>query len=390
MSIVTLCTRSRDRTGTSVTSLVFETSASTNSAIRAYRSGVTKVLLFDELKKLWFVFFFRNLPLEIGRYQPPQIQLLMASVVNIFSGQATSYLAEKIAASYGKRLGNVKVSRFSDGEFQPSFEETVRGNDLFIIQSTFAPSDNLFELLLMIDAAKRASAKSIVAVIPYYGFARQDRKDKPRVSIGAKLVANLLVAAGVNRVITMDLHSDQIQGFFDLPVDHMYASSIIIPYLQRLNLPNLTMASPDTGGTKRAAAYAKFLNSDLVICFKQRARANVIDSMTVIGDVSGKDIILVDDIIDTGGTITKAATMMMDQGASSVRCACTHPILSGEAYELLEKSPLCEVIVTDTIPLKRESEKITVLSTATLFADVIGRVHNYESISAHFEFSTLL
>jgi ribose-phosphate pyrophosphokinase len=314
----------------------------------------------------------------------------MASVVNIFSGQASEYLAEKIAASYGKRLGNVKFSRFSDGEFQPSFEETVRGNDLFIIQSTFAPTDNLFELLLMIDAAKRASAKSIVAVIPYYGFARQDRKDKPRVSIGAKLVANLLVAAGVNRVITMDLHSDQIQGFFDLPVDHMYASSIIIPYLQRLNLPNLTMATPDTGGTKRAAAYAKFLNSDLVICFKQRARANVVDSMTVIGDVRGKDIVLVDDIIDTAGTITKAAQMMMEQGANSVRCACTHPILSGAAYEHLENSPLCEVIVTDTIPLKHKSDKITVLSTATLFADVIGRVHNYESISAHFEFSTLL
>jgi ribose-phosphate pyrophosphokinase len=314
----------------------------------------------------------------------------MATVVNIFSGRASRYLAERIAASYGKKLGNVKVSQFSDGEFQPSFEETVRGNELFIIQSTFAPSDNLFELLLMIDAAKRASAKSIVAVIPYYGFARQDRKDKPRVSIGSKLVANLLMAAGVNRIITMDLHSDQIQGFFDVPVDHMYASSIIIPHLQRMNLPNLTMASPDTGGTKRAAAYAKFLNSDLVICFKQRARANVIDSMTLIGEVKGKDIIIIDDIIDTGGTITKAATMMMDQGASSVRCACTHPILSGNAYELLEQSPLCEVIVTDTIPLKRESPKITVLSTAELFADVIGRVHNYESISAHFEFSTLL
>jgi ribose-phosphate pyrophosphokinase len=314
----------------------------------------------------------------------------MASVVNIFSGQASRYLAEKIAASYGKKLGNVKVTQFSDGEFQPSFEETVRGNELFIIQSTFAPSDNLFELLLMIDAAKRASAKSIVAVIPYYGFARQDRKDKPRVSIGAKLTANLLTAAGVNRIITMDLHSDQIQGFFDLPVDHMYASSIIIPYLQKLNLPNLTMASPDTGGTKRAAAYAKFLNNELVICFKQRAKANVIEKMTLIGDVKDKDIVIIDDIIDTGGTITKAAEMMMEEGASSVRCACTHPILSGKAYELLDKSPLCEVIVTDTIPLKNHIDKITVLSTADLFADVIGRVHNYESISAHFEFSTLL
>ncbi len=314
----------------------------------------------------------------------------MASVVNIFSGQASRYLAERIAASYGKKLGNVKVTHFSDGEFQPSFEETVRGNELFIIQSTFAPADNLLELLLMIDAAKRASAKSIVAVIPYYGFARQDRKDKPRVSVGAKLIANLLTAAGVNRIITMDLHSDQIQGFFDLPVDHMYASSIIIPYLQKLNLPRLAIASPDTGGTKRAAAYAKFLNCDLVICFKQRAKANVIKEMTLIGEVKGKDVVIIDDIIDTGGTITKAAKMMMDEGASSVRCACTHPILSGEAFDLLEKSPLCEIIVTDTIPLKRPHEKITVLTTADLFADVIGRVHNYESISTHFEFTTLL
>jgi ribose-phosphate pyrophosphokinase len=314
----------------------------------------------------------------------------MASVVNIFSGQASRYLAERIAASYGKKLGNVKVTHFSDGEFQPSFEETVRGNELFIIQSTFAPADNLLELLLMIDAAKRASAKSIVAVIPYYGFARQDRKDKPRVSVGAKLIANLLTAAGVNRIITMDLHSDQIQGFFDLPVDHMYASSIIIPYLQKLGLPRLAIASPDTGGTKRAAAYAKFLNCDLVICFKQRAKANVIKEMTLIGEVRGKDVVIIDDIIDTGGTITKAAQMMMDEGANSVRCACTHPILSGEAFGLLEKSPLCEIIVTDTIPLKKPHQKITVLTTADLFADVIGRVHNYESISTHFEFTTLL
>lgn len=333
--------------------------------------------------------FFRKLPGKIlSSFH--QIITLMASVVNIFAGQASIYLAEKIAASYGKKLGNVKVTHFSDGEFQPSFEETVRGNELFIIQSTFAPSDNLFELLLMIDAAKRASAKNIVAVLPYYGFARQDRKDKPRVSIGAKLVANLLTAAGVNRIITMDLHSDQIQGFFDLPVDHMYASSIIIPYLLKQKLPNLTIASPDTGGTKRAAAYAKFLNSDLVICFKQREKANVVDKMTLIGEVKGRDIVLVDDIIDTAGTITKAAEMMMAEGATSVRCACTHPILSGRAYELLEKSPLCEVIVTDTIPLKGHLDKITVLSTASLFADVIGRVHNYESISTHFEFSTLL
>ncbi len=315
----------------------------------------------------------------------------MASIVNIFSGRASIYLAEKIAAVYGKKLGKVEVKCFSDGEFQPSFEETVRGNELFIVQSTFAPIENLFELLLMIDAAKRASAKNIVAVIPYYGFARQDRKDKPRVSIGAKLVANLLLAAGVNRIITMDLHSDQIQGFFDIPVDHMYASSIIIPYLIKLGLPNLTMASPDTGGAKRAAAYAKFLNSDLVICFKQREEeANKLKGMTLIGDVRDKDMVIIDDIIDTGGTITLAARMMMDAGASSVRCACTHPILSGKAYQKLEESPLLEVIVTDTIPLQQHSDKITVLSTAELFADVIDRVHNHQSISTHFKFSTIV
>ncbi len=314
----------------------------------------------------------------------------MAPIVNIFSGRQTQYLAEKIAEAYGKPLGNVKISQFSDGEFQPSFEETVRGHEIFIIQSTFAPADNLLELLLMIDAAKRASAKRIVAVIPYFGFARQDRKDKPRVSIGAKLVSTLLTTAGVDRIITMDLHSDQIQGFFDLPVDHMYASSIIIPYLLKLNLPFLTIATPDTGGTKRAAAYAKFLNADLVICFKQRAKANVVEKMTIIGDVKDKDIVLVDDIVDTAGTITMAAQMMMDNGARSVRAACTHPIFSGKAYEKIEKSPLCEMIVTDTIPLKQNLEKITVLSTANLFADVIGKVHNYESISAHFQFSTLL
>jgi ribose-phosphate pyrophosphokinase len=314
----------------------------------------------------------------------------MASIVNIFSGRASRYLAEKIAECYGKKLGDVSVSAFSDGEFQPSFEETVRGNELFIIQSTFAPAENLLELLLMIDAAKRASAKNIVAVIPYFGFARQDRKDKPRVSIGAKLVANLLTAAGVNRIVTMDLHADQIQGFFDLPVDHLYASSLFIPYIKNLNLPNLVMSSPDTGGTRRAAAYAKFLNSDLVICFKQRAKANVIEKMTLIGEVEGKDIVLVDDIIDTATTLTKAADMMMDRGASSVRAFCTHAILSGKAYERLDGSKLSQLYVTDTIPLKKESDKITVLSTASVFSDVIGRVHNYESISTHFKFNTLL
>lgn len=294
------------------------------------------------------------------------------------------YLAEKIAASYGQPLGTVMFTRFSDGEFQTSFEETVRGCDVFIVQSTFQPSDNLFELLLMIDAAKRASAKNITAVIPYFGFARQDRKDKPRVAIGAKLVANLLITAGITRIITMDLHADQIQGFFDMPVDHLYASSIFLPYLQSLKLPRLTMASPDMGGTKRANAYAKFLNCEMVICYKQRKKANVIESMTLIGEVEGKDIVLIDDIVDTAGTLTKAADMMMDRGAASVRAICTHPILSGKAYEAIEKSKITELIVTDTIPLKSSSSKIRVISVADLFADVLGKVHNFESISDHF------
>ena len=314
----------------------------------------------------------------------------MSCKVNIFSGSASRYLAQKIAQEYGKALGNEIVAKFSDGEFQPSFEETIRGSDVFIIQSTFAPSDNLMELLLMIDAAKRASSKQVVAVIPYFGFARQDRKDKPRVPIGAKLIANLLTAAGVNRVITMDLHADQIQGFFDVPVDHMYASSIFVPYVKSLNLPNLVMASPDTGGTRRAGAYAKFLNCEMVICYKQRIKANEVERMVLIGDVKDRDVVLVDDIIDTGGTITRAAKTMIDNGASSVRALCTHPILSGKAYERIEKSYLDELIVTDTIPLQKEGSKIKVLSTARLFADVIKRVNNHESISTHFEFTTIL
>lgn len=314
----------------------------------------------------------------------------MSTVVNIFSGTASKYLAERIANNYGKSLGKATLTRFSDGEFQPSYEETLRGSEVFIVQSTFSPSDNLLELLLMIDAARRASARQIVAVIPYFGFARQDRKDKPRVSIGAKLVSNLLRAAGVDRIVTMDLHADQIQGFFDVPVDHLYASAIFVPYLKKLNLENIAMASPDTGGTRRAASYAKVLNADLVICFKQRAKANVIEKMTVIGDVEGKDIVIVDDIIDTAGTITKAANLMIENGAKTVRAVCTHPILSGNALEKIENSEIAQLIVADTIPLKRESSKITVLSTASLFADVIGRVHNYESISSHFEFNSLI
>lgn len=314
----------------------------------------------------------------------------MSTTVHIFSGTASRYLSQQIADEYGKPLGNEIVEKFSDGEFQPSFEETVRGSDVFIIQSTFAPSDNLMELLLMVDAAKRASAKQVVAVIPYFGFARQDRKDKPRVPIGAKLIANLLTAAGVDRVVTMDLHADQIQGFFDVPVDHMYASSIFVPYIKNLNLENLVMASPDTGGTRRAGAYAKFLNCEMVVCYKQRVKANVIERMVLIGDVKDKDVVLVDDIIDTGGTITKAAQMMMEKGARSVRGVCTHPILSGSAVEKIQNSPFDEFIISDTIPLRQPCDKITVLTTAGLFADVIRKVTNFESISTHFQFTTIL
>lgn len=314
----------------------------------------------------------------------------MNSSVKIFSGAASRYLAQKIADEYGIPLGKEVVSRFRDGEIQPSFEETIRGQDVFIVQSTFAPSDNLMELLLMIDAAKRASAKQVVAVIPYFGFARQDRKDKPRVPIGAKLIANLLAAAGVNRVITMDLHADQIQGFFDVPVDHMYGSSIFVPYIKNLNLPNLIMASPDTGGTRRAGAYAKFLNCEMVICYKQREKANEISRMSLIGDVTGKDVVLVDDIIDTGGTITRAAKTMIENGANSVRAIATHPIMSDKAYEKIEASSFDELMVCDTIPLQRKSSKIKVLSTAKLFADVIARVNSHQSISTHFEFPTML
>jgi|ERR1019366_1521730 ribose-phosphate pyrophosphokinase len=308
----------------------------------------------------------------------------MSNQVKIFSGTSSRYLAEKIAKSYGQDLGKASLYRFSDGEFQPSYEETVRGSDVVIVQSTFPPSDNLFELLLMIDAAKRASASQIIAVMPYFGYARQDRKDKPRVAIGAKLVANLLSAAGATRIITMDLHADQIQGFFDFPVDHLYASSIFLPYIQSLNLPNLIIAAPDMGGTKRANAYAKYLKTEIVICYKQRSKANVVDSMTLMGEIEGRDIMLVDDLIDTGGTLAKAADMMMERGAKSVRAICTHAILSGKAYETIENSGITELIVTDTVPLKKKSSKIKVLTVADLFAKVLHSVHTFESISSHF------
>ncbi len=310
----------------------------------------------------------------------------MAAKINIFSGSATAYLAEKIAQSYGIDLGKVSVVRFADGEFQPSYEENIRGSDVFLIQSTYAPSDNLMELLMLIDAARRASAKSIVAVIPYFGYARQDRKDKPRVSIASKLVANLLSAAGVHRIIALDLHADQIQGFFDVPVDHLYASSVFIPYLKSLHLPELTFASPDTGGTRRAGSYAKFFHTNFVICYKHRSKPNEIERMALVGDVKGKNVILLDDIVDTGGTLCKAAQIIMDQGAESVRAMVTHPLLSGKAYENIENSALSELIVTDTIPLHHDSQKIKVLSTADLFAEVIRRLKRKESISSLFKF----
>ncbi len=306
------------------------------------------------------------------------------SPIKFFAGTASANIAEKIAKCNNSELGSTLLLRFSDGEFQPSYLESVRGCDVFIIQSTFPPAENLFELLLMIDAAKRASAERIVAVIPYFGFARQDRKDRPRSAIGAKLVANLLVAAGVDRVLTMDLHTDQLQGFFDVPVDHLYASSIFVPYIMNLNLDNLVVAAPDMGGTKRANAYSRFLKTEMVICYKLRKKANVIEEFKVIGEVKDKNIIIIDDMIDTAGTIQIAADMMMGEGARSVRVFATHPVLSGPAYERIENSKITEIIVTDTIPLRKENPKIKVLSIAEIFADTINKVYNYQSISSNF------
>ncbi|MGN6640045.1 MAG: ribose-phosphate pyrophosphokinase [Mucilaginibacter sp.] len=310
---------------------------------------------------------------------------LQFNPIKLFAGSATTELARKIAEAYGKELGEVVVSRFSDGEFQPHFNETVRGCDVFLIQSTCPPTDNLLELLMMIDAARRASAHYVTAVIPYYGLARQDRKDKPRVAIGSKLVANLLVAAGINRIMTMDLHAAQIQGFFDIPVDHLDASIIFVPYIKSLGLESLTIASPDMGGSYRARTFAKFFNAEVVICDKRRKRANEIESMTLIGDVTDQDIVLIDDICDTAGTLAKAAGLIMERGARSVRAVCTHPVLSGNAYETIEKSVLTELIVTDTIPLRQPSKKIKVLSTAELFAKAILNVNEHGSISQLFK-----
>lgn len=308
----------------------------------------------------------------------------MEPSVKIFSGTNSQYLAEKIAKAYGQDLGDIKIQKFSDGEFQPVYNESIRGDYVFLVQSTFAPSDNLMELLMMIDAAKRASAGYITAVIPYYGFARQDRKDKPRVSIASKLVANILTAAGANRVMTMDLHAPQIQGFFDIPVDHLDSSAIFIPYIENLNIENLTFASPDVGSTNRVREVASYFNAEMVICDKHRKRANEIASMAVIGDVTGRNVILIDDICDTAGTLSKSAGILKEKGALSVTAFCTHPVLSGNAYENIENSVLEKLIVCDTIPLKRTSDKIEVLSTADLFATAIRNTFENKSINSLF------
>ncbi len=306
--------------------------------------------------------------------------------IKVFAGTASRYMGEEICKDLGIELGEMNVQHFADGEFEVSFEETVRGCEVYLVQSTFPNSDNLMELLLMIDAAKRASAYSVVAVIPYFGWARQDRKDKPRVSIAAKLVADLLMAAGVNRVITMDLHADQIQGFFNVPVDHLYASTVFIPYIQSLNLEDMVIATPDVGGAKRANSYAKFLDVPLVLCHKQRAKANVVATMTVIGDVKGKNVILVDDMVDTAGTITKAADLMMANGAKSVRAIASHAIMSDPASERVDKSGMTEIVFTNSIPFNKDCKKAHVLSVAHMIADTIRRVHNNESISSQYVF----
>ena len=305
-------------------------------------------------------------------------------VAKIFSCTQSIELSKRIAEHYGEKLGSVNFSHYSDGEFQPSFEESVRGARLFIIGSTHPSSENLMELLLMIDAAKRSSARHISAVIPYFGWARQDRKDKPRVPIGAKLIANLIEAAGATRIITMDLHADQIQGFFEKPVDHLYASTIFTPYIESLNLKELTIASPDMGGSKRAYAYSRFLKSNVVICYKQRKKANVISHMELIGKVEGKNVIIVDDMVDTAGTLTKAADLMIERGAKSVRAICTHALLSGNAYENIENSKLKELIVTDSIPQRKKSHKVKVLTCSKLFADVMHNVNTNKSINSFF------
>lgn len=308
----------------------------------------------------------------------------MESNAKIFSGTGSQYLAEKIARKFGEPLGKINIQRFSDGEIGVMFEESIRGRFVFLVQSTFAPSDNLMELLLMIDAAKRASADKVIAVIPYYGFARQDRKDKPRVAIGSKLVANMLVAAGADRVITMDLHAPQIQGYFDIPVDHLDSSAVFIPYIENLRLENLTFAAPDVGSANRIREIAAYFEVEMVICDKHRKRANEIASMVVIGDVTDRDVVIIDDICDTGGTLSKSAALLLEKGARSVRALCTHPVLSGNAYHNIENSVLEELVVCDTIPLRQSSEKIKVVSTDELFAVTIRNAYENKSINSLF------
>lgn len=308
----------------------------------------------------------------------------MLPPIKVFAGTKSRYMAEEICKELGIELGQMNITHFADGEFEVSFEESIRGCEVYLVQSTFPNSDNLMELLLMIDAAKRASAKSVIAVIPYFGWARQDRKDKPRVSIAAKLVSDLLVTAGADRVITMDLHADQIQGFFNIPVDHLYASSVFIPYIQSLNLPDLVLASPDAGGAKRVNSYAKFLGVPYVMCHKQRAKANVVEKMTIIGEVEGKNVIIIDDMVDTAGTITKAADLMLENGAKSVRALATHAIMSDPASQRVTDSALSEIIFTNSIPYVKDCKKVTQLSVARMFADTIRRVHNNESISSQY------
>src|SRR5689334_10357241 len=308
----------------------------------------------------------------------------MQMSIKIFSGTGSQYLAEKIAQKFGATLGKITISRFSDGEIQPVFQESIRGDYIFLVQSTYSPAENLMELLLMIDAARRASAYKVIAVIPYYGYARQDRKDRPRVAIGSKLVANMLVAAGADRVITMDLHAPQIQGYFDIPVDHLDSSAVFIPYIEQLKVENLTFAAPDVGSTNRVREIASYFNAEMVICDKHRKRANEIASMVVIGEVTDRDIVIIDDICDTGGTLAKSASLLMEKGARSVRAMITHPVLSGKAYENIENSVLEELVVCDTIPLRQESSKIKVLSVAELFAVAIRNAFENKSITSLF------
>ncbi|MBL6603764.1 MAG: ribose-phosphate pyrophosphokinase [Flavobacteriaceae bacterium] len=310
--------------------------------------------------------------------------MIVETPVKIFSCTQSMTLSKQIAKDFGKDLGVVSFQRYSDGEFQPSFEESVRGSRVFIIGSTNPSTDNLMEMLLMLDAARRASARHITAVIPYFGWARQDRKDKARVPIGAKLVAKLLESAGATRIITMDLHADQIQGFFEKPVDHLYASSIFVPYLKSLNIDNLTIASPDMGGSKRAYAYSKFLDSDVVICYKQRSKGNIISHMELIGDVTGKNVVLIDDMVDTAGTLTSAADLMIKKGAESVIAICTHALLSGDAYEKIEKSKLSKLITSDSIEIKKKSNKIEHLSCSKIFSEAMYNVHHNKSIDKLF------